>query len=256
MLRLKRQNKNVKVLMLIFLQTKAFSESEPCLKELSCANDKKIPVIPIVLEESLPGPKQQWSKLTDQDSEVMIANVQEHLSKINGIPDRGVDRGVGRLCARCPARSFQTGTWQQPASCIVNRHARCAYSLTSQCVAREALCRRETFGDDHVSVVIRYGYRLTVISIDVIFERLGSCPRPPLHVLPPSGSRSGTHFPHLCLRLPRSVSTGPVVVRFAEMANTREREFLIPGAEPSALYRNGAVMKPSKFLDADRLDWQ
>ena len=143
---LKRQNKNVKVLMLIFLQTKAFSESEPCLKELSCANDKKIPVIPIVLEESLPGPKQQWSKLTDQDSEVMIANVQEHLSKINDIPDRGVDRGVGRLCARCPARSFQTGTWQQPASCIVNRHARCAYSDVTVCGKRSSVQTRDVRG--------------------------------------------------------------------------------------------------------------
>ena len=143
---LKRQNKNVKVLMLIFLQTKAFSESEPCLKELSCANDKKIPVIPIVLEESLPGPKQQWSKLTDQDSEVMIANVQEHLSNINDIPDRGVDRGVGRLCARCPARSFQTGTWQQPASCIVNRHARCAYSDVTVCGKRSSVQTRDVRG--------------------------------------------------------------------------------------------------------------
>ena len=107
MLRLKRQNKNVKVLMLIFLQTKAFSESEPCLKELSCANDKKIPVIPIVLEESLPGPKQQWSKLTDQDSEVMIANVQEHLSKINGTLIEGLIEGLvdsARVALLAPSR--------------------------------------------------------------------------------------------------------------------------------------------------------
>ena len=87
MLRLKGRHAKAKVL--IVLKTKAFYESESCLKELSCAIDKKIPVIPIVLEESLPGPKQQWSKLTDQDSEVMIAKVQEHLGKINDIPDAG-----------------------------------------------------------------------------------------------------------------------------------------------------------------------
>ena len=87
MLRLKGRHAKAKVL--IVLKTKSFYESAPCLKELSCAIDKKIPVIPIVLEENLPGPKQQWSKLTDQDSEVMIAKVQEHLGKINDIPSPG-----------------------------------------------------------------------------------------------------------------------------------------------------------------------
>ncbi len=87
MLRLKGRHAKAKVL--IVLKTKSFYESAPCLKELSCAIDQKIPVIPIVLEESLPGPKQQWSKLTDQDSEVMIAKVQEHLGKINDIPSPG-----------------------------------------------------------------------------------------------------------------------------------------------------------------------
>jgi len=87
MLRLKGRHAKAKVL--IVLKTKSFYESAPCLKELSCAIDQKIPVIPIVLEENLPGPKQQWSKLTDQDSEVMIAKVQEHLGKINDIPSPG-----------------------------------------------------------------------------------------------------------------------------------------------------------------------
>ena len=92
MLRLKGRHAKAKVL--IVLKTKSFYESAPCLKELSCAIDKKIPVIPIVLEENLPGPKQQWSKLTDQDSEVMIAKVQEHLGKINDIPSPGTLRTV------------------------------------------------------------------------------------------------------------------------------------------------------------------
>jgi hypothetical protein len=87
MLRLKGRHAKAKVL--IVLKTKAFYESEPCLKELSCAIDQKIPVIPIVLEENLPSPKEQWKKLTDQDSEVMIAKVQEHLGKINDIPKTG-----------------------------------------------------------------------------------------------------------------------------------------------------------------------
>jgi serine/threonine protein kinase len=87
MLRLKGRHAKAEVL--IVLKTKSFYESAPCLKELSCAIDQKIPVIPIVLEENLPSPKQQWSKLTDQDSEVMIAKVQEHLGKINDIPSPG-----------------------------------------------------------------------------------------------------------------------------------------------------------------------
>jgi hypothetical protein len=87
MLRLKGRHAKAKVL--IVLKTKAFYESEPCLKELSCAIDQKIPVIPIVLEENLPDKQDQWKKLTDQDSEVMIAKVQEHLGKINDIPDAG-----------------------------------------------------------------------------------------------------------------------------------------------------------------------
>jgi hypothetical protein len=87
MLRLKGRHAKAKVL--IVLKTKSFYESAPCLKELSCAIDQKIPVIPIVLEENLPDKQDQWKKLTDQDSEVMIAKVQEHLGKINDIPDAG-----------------------------------------------------------------------------------------------------------------------------------------------------------------------
>jgi serine/threonine protein kinase len=87
MLRLDGRHANAKVL--IVLKTKALYESELCLKELNCAIERKIPLIPIVFEEGLPGPKQQWSKLTDQDSEVMISNVQKHLGKINDIPNPG-----------------------------------------------------------------------------------------------------------------------------------------------------------------------
>jgi hypothetical protein len=88
MLRL-RGGRHAKAKVLIVLKTKAFYDSEPCLKELSCAIDKKIPVIPIVLEENLPDKQDQWKKLTDQDSDLMIAKVQEHLGKINDIPDAG-----------------------------------------------------------------------------------------------------------------------------------------------------------------------
>ena len=87
MLRLDGRHANAKVL--IVLKTKALYESEPCLKELNCAIERKIPLIPIVFEEGLPGPKMQWTKLTDQDSEVMISNVQKHLGKINDIPNPG-----------------------------------------------------------------------------------------------------------------------------------------------------------------------
>jgi hypothetical protein len=87
MLRLDGRQANAKVL--IVLKTKALYESEPCLKELNCAIERKIPLIPIVFEEGLPGPKMQWTKLTDQDSEVMISNVQKHLGKINDIPNPG-----------------------------------------------------------------------------------------------------------------------------------------------------------------------
>jgi hypothetical protein len=87
MLRLKGRQANAKVL--IVLKTAALYNSEPCLKELNTAIEKKIPLLPIRMEEDLPGPKQQWSKLTDQDSELMIANVQEKLGKINDIPNPG-----------------------------------------------------------------------------------------------------------------------------------------------------------------------
>jgi hypothetical protein len=87
MLRLNGRQANAKVL--IVLKTKALYESEPCMKELNCAIERKIPLIPIVFEEGLPGPQKQWSKLTDQNSEIMISTVQKHLGKINDIPNPG-----------------------------------------------------------------------------------------------------------------------------------------------------------------------
>ena len=88
MLRLKGRQANAKVL--IIIKTAALYESKPCLEEINSAIELEIPLIPICFQEkNLPGRREQWAKFTDERSELMIANVQEHLGKINDIPNPG-----------------------------------------------------------------------------------------------------------------------------------------------------------------------
>jgi hypothetical protein len=88
MLRLKGRLANAKVL--IIIKTAALYESKPCLEEINSAIEREIPLIPICFQEkNLPVRRQQWAKFTDERSELMIANVQEHLGKINDIPNPG-----------------------------------------------------------------------------------------------------------------------------------------------------------------------
>jgi hypothetical protein len=74
---------------LIVVLTAALFQSKPCLKEINAAIRKGIPVLPIRFEDKLPGYEDQWAKYTDEDSEVMVSRVQEHLGKINSIPHPG-----------------------------------------------------------------------------------------------------------------------------------------------------------------------
>jgi hypothetical protein len=79
---------NAKVL--IIIKTAALYESKPCLEEINSAIELGIPLIPICFQEkNLPGRREQWAKFTDERSELIIANVQEHLGKINDIPNPG-----------------------------------------------------------------------------------------------------------------------------------------------------------------------
>ena len=88
MLRIKGRQANAKVL--IIIKTAALYESKPCLEEINSAIEREIPLIPICFQDkNLPGRRQQWAKFTDERSELMIANVQEHLGKINDIPNPG-----------------------------------------------------------------------------------------------------------------------------------------------------------------------
>jgi hypothetical protein len=88
MLRLKGRLANAKVL--IIIKTAALYESKPCLEEINSAIEREIPLIPICFQaKNLPVRRQQWAKFTDERSELMIANVQEHLGKINDIPNPG-----------------------------------------------------------------------------------------------------------------------------------------------------------------------
>ena len=88
MLRIKGRLANAKVL--IIIKTAALYESKPCLEEINSAIEREIPLIPICFQDkNLPGRRQQWAKFTDERSELMIANVQEHLGKINDIPNPG-----------------------------------------------------------------------------------------------------------------------------------------------------------------------
>eukprot|EP00900_Chrysochromulina_parva_P004828 jgi/Chrpa1/14346/Chrysochromulina_OHIO_Genome00022434-RA len=87
MLRLNSRRAQAKVL--IVLLTAALFESKPCLKEINTAIKRGIPVLPIRFEDKLPGHKDQWARFTDEDSELMVYRVQEHLSKVNSIPHPG-----------------------------------------------------------------------------------------------------------------------------------------------------------------------
>jgi hypothetical protein len=87
MLRLNSRFAQAKVLIVVL--TAALFESKPCLKEINAAIRKGIPVLPIRFEDNLPGYKDQWAKYTDEDSEVMVSRVQEHLGKVNSIPHPG-----------------------------------------------------------------------------------------------------------------------------------------------------------------------
>jgi hypothetical protein len=88
MLRIKGRLANAKVL--IIIKTAALYESKPCLEEINSAIERGIPLIPICFQEkNLPGRREQWAQFTDERSELMIANVQEHLGKINDIPNPG-----------------------------------------------------------------------------------------------------------------------------------------------------------------------
>eukprot|EP00900_Chrysochromulina_parva_P008535 jgi/Chrpa1/17683/Chrysochromulina_OHIO_Genome00020353-RA len=82
---------NAKVL--IIIKTAALYESKPCLEEINSARgaiEREIPLIPICFQEkNLPGRREQWAQCTDERSELTIANVQEHLGKINDIPNPG-----------------------------------------------------------------------------------------------------------------------------------------------------------------------
>ena len=85
MLRLNSRRAQAKVLIVVL--TAALFDSKPCLKELNAAIKKGIPVLPIRFEDKLP--KDQWARFTDEDSELMVYRVQEHLSKVNSIPHPG-----------------------------------------------------------------------------------------------------------------------------------------------------------------------
>jgi len=87
MLRLNSRRAQAKVLIVVL--TAALFESKPCLKEINAAIKKGIPVLPIRFEDKVPGHKDQWARFTDEDSELMIYRVQEHLSKVNSIPHPG-----------------------------------------------------------------------------------------------------------------------------------------------------------------------
>ena len=77
----------------IVLQTVAFYQSMNCLKEvataLSCKKVTKI--IPVRMEEGLPGKDEQWSGLDigDPDKLQMLTDVQAGLGKLNSFPARG-----------------------------------------------------------------------------------------------------------------------------------------------------------------------
>ena len=86
-LRLNSRFAQAKVLIVVL--TAALFESKPCLKEINAAIRKGIPVLPIRFEDKFPGYRDQWAKYTDEDSEVMVSRVQEHLGKINSIPHPG-----------------------------------------------------------------------------------------------------------------------------------------------------------------------
>jgi len=88
MLRLNSRRARAKVLIVVL--TAALFQSKPCLKEINAAIKNGISVLPIRFEDStLPGKGDQWAKHTDEESEMMIYRVQEHLGKINSIPHPG-----------------------------------------------------------------------------------------------------------------------------------------------------------------------
>jgi hypothetical protein len=88
MLRLNSRRARAKVLIVVL--TAALFQSKPCLKEMNAAVKNGISVLPIRFEDTtLPAKGDQWAKYTDEDSEMMVYRVQEHLGKINSIPHPG-----------------------------------------------------------------------------------------------------------------------------------------------------------------------
>jgi hypothetical protein len=88
MLRLNSRRARAKVLIVVL--TAALFQSKPCLKEMNAAIKNGISVLPIRFEDTtLPAKGDQWAKYTDEDSEMMVYRVQEHLGKINSIPHPG-----------------------------------------------------------------------------------------------------------------------------------------------------------------------
>ena len=88
MLRLNSRRAQAKVLIVVL--TAALFQSKPCLKEINAAIKNGISVLPIRFEDTtLPAKGDQWAKYTDEDSEMMVYRVQEHLGKINSIPHPG-----------------------------------------------------------------------------------------------------------------------------------------------------------------------
>ena len=88
MLRLNSRRAQAKVLIVVL--TAALFQSKPCLKEMNAAIKNGISVLPIRFEDTtLPAKGDQWAKYTDEESEMMVYRVQEHLGKINSIPHPG-----------------------------------------------------------------------------------------------------------------------------------------------------------------------
>ena len=95
-------------MVLIVLQTKALYKSVPCLLEIHTALENGILIIPVRMEDDLPGPKDQWVK--SQDSEdvadnMMAARVIGEFGKKNSLPARGtlldqLDTELAKVVAR------------------------------------------------------------------------------------------------------------------------------------------------------------
>lgn len=74
--------------LLIVIVTPALFQSKPCLEEIDGALDAGLKILPLLFENPIPAPNDQWCMITKDDGEgkLMLSRVQRGFGKLNTMP--------------------------------------------------------------------------------------------------------------------------------------------------------------------------